>query len=105
MSQATEAGPATPRPAALPPVVDEGALGWIRKNLFSSWGNAITTVLLVAFIVWLGSFLLNWAVLKATFSAESGKECVGTGGACWAIIETHIRQPMYEFGPFSSARP
>ncbi len=100
MSQATEAGPATPRPAALPPVVDEGALGWIRKNLFSSWGNAITTVLLVAFIVWLGSFLINWAVLKATFSAESGKECVGTGGACWAIIGAKLRYIFFGSFPY-----
>ena len=100
MSQATEAGPATTRPAMLPPTVEGGALGWLRKNLFSSWGNAITTVLLVAFIVWLASFLISWGVLKATFSAESGKECVGTGGACWAIIGAKLRYIFFGTFPY-----
>src|SRR4029450_12369892 len=34
MSQATEAGPATSAPARLPPTVDAGLAGWLRKNLF-----------------------------------------------------------------------
>ncbi len=27
----------------LPPIVDDGILGWLRKNLFSGIGNSITT--------------------------------------------------------------
>ena len=36
----------TPRMA--PPSDDRGVAGWMRKNLFSSWGNAITTLMLLA---------------------------------------------------------
>ena len=41
---------------AMPPVVDrrptERALRWLRANLFSSAGNALTTVLVIALIAW-----------------------------------------------------
>jgi len=33
-----------------PPVDHTGAFGWLRKNLFSSWGNALTTIVLVGAI-------------------------------------------------------
>ena len=39
--------PAGERPQLAPPIIDTGVLGWMRKNLFSSWGNGITTVVLV----------------------------------------------------------
>lgn len=100
MSQATESVPATTRPAMLPPTVDQGALGWMRKNLFSSWGNAITTVLLVAGIAWLAWWFIKWGILRATFSAESGQECVGTHGACWAIIGAKFRYIFFGSFPY-----
>ena len=36
----TDAMPVGERRQLAPPIVDTGVIGWSRKNLFSSWGNA-----------------------------------------------------------------
>src|ERR1700744_6353533 len=80
-----------------PPVTETGALGWMRKNLFSSWGNGITTIVLLAAIVWLLSYFLNWAVINAVWTAPSGQACRGHG-ACWALI--HEKYRLIFFGTY-----
>ena len=45
------ASTAPERKQLAPPVDQTGALGWVRRNLFSSWGNGITTVVLIAFLL------------------------------------------------------
>src|SRR5215831_4032505 len=82
-----------------PPVVETGALGWIRKHLFSSWGNGITTVVLVVAIGWILSWFLDWAVFTANFTASTGSECRG-GGACWALIREKFRLIFFGTYPF-----
>jgi len=54
--------PAGERPQLAPPIIDTGVLGWMRKNLFSSWGNGITTVVLV---IVAGSILARIAAATA----------------------------------------
>ena len=56
--------------APLPPVTTIGYVGWLRKNLFSSWGNGVVTVLLgvllAGMVVKLGSWVLveaDWTVI------------------------------------------
>ena len=56
--------------APLPPVTTIGYVGWLRKNLFSSWGNGVVTVLLgvllAGMVVKLGSWILveaDWTVI------------------------------------------
>ena len=44
----TDAMPVGERRQLAPPVDETGALGWARKNLFSSWVNGLATVVLVA---------------------------------------------------------
>ena len=39
--------PVGERKQLAPPVDDSGPFGWARKHLFSSWGNGITTVVLL----------------------------------------------------------
>jgi general L-amino acid transport system permease protein len=84
------------RPLA-PPVVDSGPLGWARKHLFSSWLNALITILLVVTIGWILSWFLDWAVFTANISATKGADCRG-GGACWALIRDKFR--LIFFGTF-----
>jgi len=80
-----------------PPAVETGAFGWARKNLFSSWGNGITTIVLIAAILWLLSSFLNWAVINAVWTAPSGQACRGHG-ACWALI--HEKYRLIFFGTY-----
>ncbi len=80
-----------------PPADQTGALGWVRRNLFSSWGNGITTVVLIFLIGWLLSWFLNWAVFTAVFTAPGGHACHGHG-ACWALI--HEKYRLIFFGTY-----
>ncbi len=95
----TDAMPAGERKPIAPPVDETGPLGWARKNLFSSWGNGITTVVLIAFVVWVLSWFLEWALFTANFTASTGAECRG-GGACWALIREKFRYIFFGSFPY-----
>ncbi len=70
------------------PLVERSIIGWMHKNLFSSWLNAILT-LVTAYLVFITvSGLWTWGVTDATFVAESRRECYDNSltGACWAGV-------------------
>jgi general L-amino acid transport system permease protein len=91
--------PAGERRQLAPPIIDTGALGWMRRNLFSSWGNGITTVVLVAAAGWILSNFLNWAVVNAVWTAPTGQDCRGHG-ACWALIHEKYRYIFFGSFPY-----
>ena len=91
--------PVGERPQLAPPVDDTGVLGWVRRNLFSSWLNGIVTVLLIVTIGWVLSWFLEWALFTANFTAATGAECRG-GGACWALIREKYRYIFFGSFPY-----
>ena len=91
--------PAGERRQLAPPSDDTGILGWTRKNLFSSWGNGITTVVLIAGMAWVLSWFLEWALFTANFTATTGSECRGQG-ACWALIREKFRYIFFGSFPY-----
>lgn len=91
--------PVGERQQIAPPSDDTGILGWARKNLFSSWGNGITTIVLIVGIGWILSGFLEWALLTANFTASTGSECRG-GGACWALIREKFRYIFFGSFPY-----
>jgi general L-amino acid transport system permease protein len=93
----TDAMPVGERRQLPPPAAETGAMGWLRKNLFSSWGNGITTAVLIFLICWLLSWFLDWAVVNAVWTAPTGQTCRGHG-ACWALI--HEKYRFIFFGTF-----
>ena len=93
----TDVLPAGQRQQLPPPAAEGGALGWLRRNLFSSWGNAATTVVLLLLLFWLLSSFLDWAVVNAVWTAPNGQACRGHG-ACWALI--HEKYRFIFFGTF-----
>jgi general L-amino acid transport system permease protein len=95
----TDVLPTGERRQLAPPALDTGAMGWIRKNLFSSWGNGITTVVLIVAIAWVLSWFLNWAVFTAVFTAPNGQACRGHG-ACWALIHEKYRYIFFGSFPY-----
>ena len=95
----TDVLPTGERPQLAPPVLETGVLGWMRKNLFSSWGNGITTVVLVVAVAWLLSGFLNWGLFTATFTAPDGQACRGHG-ACWALIHEKYRYIFFGSFPY-----
>ncbi|MCW5604388.1 MAG: amino acid ABC transporter permease, partial [Burkholderiales bacterium] len=50
-------------------------LAWVRANLFSSWGNALTT-LIILYLLWLAvPPLFNWAFLDAIWGGGDPQAC------------------------------
>lgn len=95
----TDTMPVGERQPIAPPVDETTPLGWARKNLFSSWGNGITTVVLIAAVGWILSWFLEWALFTANFTASTGAECRG-GGACWALIREKFRYIFFGSFPY-----
>lgn len=95
----TDAMPVAERPQVAPPADDSTVFGWARKNLFSTWANGITTVVLIAAIGWVLVWFVEWAVLTANVTAATGSECRGYG-ACWALIREKWRYIFFGSFPF-----
>ncbi len=88
-----------PHPDLPPPASTIGALGWMRRNLFSSPLNIALTAL-AAYVLWIAiPPLLNWTVLKATWSGDTRDACQANSGACWVFIRVHFDQFLYGFYP------
>ena len=96
----TDVLPTGERRQLAPPALETGAMGWARKNLFSSWANGITTVVLLAAVAWGLSSFLTWAVFTATFTAPNGQACRGHG-ACWALIHEKYRYIFFGSFPYA----
>jgi len=84
------------RGAMRPPRLEFGVFGWIRHNLFSSWGNALLTVAALYFIWRLVDGLAGWAIFHAVWSGDGGEACrVEGSGACWAFVRAKFSQFVY----------
>ena len=65
-----------------PPPTSVGVIGWLRKNLFSSWSNSVLTIICLVLIYSVVSQLLVWAFTTAR----------------WAVITENLR--LFMTGPF-----
>ena len=96
---AVEAGtysPHVPGATLSPPRSEVGVVGWLRKNLFSTWANSLLT--LVGFwVIWkVTSGVLDWAVFRAVWTGEDGSVCrVEHVGACWPFVGAKFGQFMF----------
>ena len=86
-----------PKPNLPPPPNTVGAVGWARKNLFSTWYNTILTVLALWLIFHLAYTLYDWGIAKAVWEADSRRQCldISPEGACWAGVAHWFWAFMY----------
>jgi general L-amino acid transport system permease protein len=79
-----------------PPRSEVGVVGWLAKNLFSSWSNGILT-LVGLWLTWrLVAAILDWAVFSAVWSGSDGTVCQSADvGACWPFVTAKFGQFMY----------
>lgn len=90
--------PHVPRPSLPAPVVTLGAIGWLRKNLFSTWYNSLLT-LVVGYILIVNLVpLLNWTLFSADFIGQTTEDC-SAAGACWIFLQQRIDFFIYGFYP------
>ena len=94
-------------PETAPPVAERGVVKWMRENLFSSWLNAILTILALYVIYLVLAAILPW-MLNGIWQADSLSQCreirdanLGEGheAACFAVITERWNQLLFGFYP------
>ena len=90
-----------------PPMTQQGAVKWVRENLFSGWLNIALTVISLFVIYTVLSLVLPWA-FGGVWNAGSLTECREVlfafykdshDGGCWAVIEDRWLQLLFGFYP------
>ncbi|MCY4110082.1 MAG: hypothetical protein OXG11_13780, partial [Chloroflexi bacterium] len=71
MSTAIGARAMTPPPP--PPASTVGYVGWLRKNLFSSWSNGILTVVLAVGLAWAAVNIFGWLIFTADWEVITSR--------------------------------
>ncbi|RKZ60574.1 MAG: amino acid ABC transporter permease [Candidatus Parabeggiatoa sp. nov. 2] len=87
-----------PHPDLPPPITSVGILGWLRKNIFSSFFNTILTFLSLYLIYLIIPPIVQWAFINADWIGQNRDACT-SGGACWVFINVRFSQFMYGFYP------
>jgi general L-amino acid transport system permease protein len=82
-----------------PPVVQVGAIGWIKANLFNGWFNSVLTVMTLFFLWKMVPPLFRWAFIDSVWNT-TGQACRDAGGACWSIISSNVRFILFGFYPY-----
>ena len=88
-----------PLPAERPPRPSAGPIDWLRTNLFNSGLNTIPTLAAVYLLAVTIPPVIRWAVVDATWHAETGRACPA-GGACWAFIAEKGRFILFGRFPY-----
>jgi len=76
---------------------------WVRANLFSSITNSIVTLVLFYIVARLVYGFIDWAIIKAVWTAPNMRACMaasGGEGACWAFIREKWRFILFGRYPF-----
>ena len=97
------------RPSLPPPITETGIIGWLRRNLFATWFDAILTILALVVIYLIVPPFVNWTILHATWvfppDVTNGTrtaqftDCSADTGACWIFIRARLPQFFYGFYP------
>jgi len=79
---------AVKNPDRAAPLGERSVIGWVHKNLFSSWFNAILTVVTGYMVFITVAGVWTWGIADATFVAQNRRECYDNSltGACWAGV-------------------
>ena len=87
-----------PKHSKEPPVLERGAIAWIRHNLLSSPFNIAFTILGIAILYMIIPPFIHWAFIDATFVGHSKSDCTGDG-ACWVFVKEKLNMFMFGFYP------
>ncbi len=95
------------RPSLPPPVTETGVIGWMRKNLFSTWFDAALTLAALALVYVIVPPFVQWAIIDATWTfppdvldgtrAPQLSDCSANAGACWIFVQARLPQFFYGF--------
>jgi general L-amino acid transport system permease protein len=95
------AAPFQPIAARPAPRGRTGALHWVRRQLFGSWGTGAATVLLGALLLWALPRALDWALWGAVWRPDLAACRAAQGaGACWGVIAEKYRLILFGRYPY-----
>ena len=79
-----------------PPRSEVGVIGWLMRNLFSSWSNTLLTLVGI-WVIWkVLSIVLDWAVFSAVWTGADGNACkIEHAAACWPFVSAKFGQFMF----------
>ncbi|AUN30393.1 amino acid ABC transporter permease [Niveispirillum cyanobacteriorum] len=87
----------TTQDRAAPIRPNQGPVAWARANLFSTWYNALLTLLIAYVLARAIPGIIDWALVKASWTGDAAA-CREAGGACWAFLAEKWRFIL--FGTF-----
>lgn len=87
---------------ASPPSASRNVFLSIRDRLFSSWGNAVLTLLSLYVVYLTVSAIVSFAIVHAAWPGEGREACAVRTGACWPFIEAKFSQLI--FGRYPEAQ-
>ena len=88
----------TPHPDLPAPTTSVGAIGWLKRNLFSSPVNSLFTLAALYVLYQLVPPMFNWAFIDANWVGDSREACTNDG-ACWVFVRVRFTQFMFGFYP------
>lgn len=86
-------------PARKPPITTSGPIAWIQYNLFGTFWNSLTTVVMLALIVLAAQPIIEWAFVGATWMNDNAA-CRAGDGACWGLITEKHRFIFFGTYPY-----
>lgn len=78
----------------------EGALAWIRANLFGDWKTALATALVSGLLLLYLPPLLQWALFRAVWLPQVDACRAAGAGACWGVVAEKYRFIIFGRYPF-----
>lgn len=75
-----------------------GTVQWMKKNLFSTWYNALLSLVVAYLVVTSAEPLIRWFLVDASFTGSDPDDCAGAG-ACWVFISQRLDFFIYGFYP------
>ncbi len=89
------------------PLTEKGAIRWLRHNLFSSWLNAILTLVAIwviwtvlsAIVPWMYRGIWDAGSLTACREIEVQRYGANVEAACWSVLRERWTQLLFGFYP------
>jgi len=85
-------------PAQPAPVDTVGPIGWMKTNLFSTPINAVVSISIFAFLVYVLPDTIDWLFFSANWVGSTQDVCSAEGagdGACWVFVSAWMQQFIY----------
>lgn len=79
------------------PIRTDGAVAWMRDNLFNGAFNSLLSVAAILLVLYSLPPLLGWLVFNANWTGGAEACRINPDGACWPFVSSRWEQFLYGF--------